>query len=177
MKTFIQKKLFTQNECEYFKSLCNNKTFEQSKILGKNNEFITSDYRSSKEVKIETNLYLSNIILEKIKELGVKTLPEHFVILKYDKNEEVKRHNDVALSDPDRYKTLIIQLSNETDYDGGELCIFQNNKEIITSKEIGNVIMFDSTIDHCVNKIKEGVRYCMLYRLSFSNFGLNKSLI
>ena len=177
MKTFIQKKLFTQNECEYFKSLSNNKTFEQSKILGKNNEFITSDYRSSKEVKIETNLYLSNIILEKIKELGVKTLPEHFVILKYDKNEEVKRHNDVALSDPDRYKTLIIQLSNETDYEGGELCIFHNDEIITSSKEVGNVIMFDSSIDHLANKIKTGTRYSLVFWLSIDNFGLTKSLI
>jgi predicted 2-oxoglutarate/Fe(II)-dependent dioxygenase YbiX len=177
MKTYIQKKLFTQNECEYFKSLSNNKTFEQSKILGENDTIIVSNYRTSKQVKIETNPDLSNVILEKVKEFGVKTLPEYFMILKYDKNQEFKRHNDAALHYPNRYKTLIIQLSNETDYDGGELCIFQNNKEIITSKEIGNVIMFDSSLDHCANKIKEGIRYSMVCWLSVDNFGITKSLI
>jgi len=177
MKTYIQKKLFTQNECEYFKSLSNNKTFEQSEVIGKNDTIIVSNYRTSKQVKIETNPDLSNVILEKVKEFGVKTLPEYFMILKYDKNQEFKKHNDAALHYPNRYKTLIIQLSNETDYDGGELCIFQNNKEIIISKEIGTVIMFDSSLDHCANKIKEGIRYSMVCWLSVDNFGITKSLI
>lgn len=177
MKTYIQKKLFTQNECEYFKSLSNNKTFEQSEVIGKNDTIIVSNYRTSKQVKIETNPDLSNMILEKVKEFGVKTLPEYFMILKYDKNQEFKRHNDSTLHYPNRYKTLIIQLSNETDYDGGELCIFQNNKEIIISKEIGTVIMFDSSLDHCANKIKEGIRYSMVCWLSVDNFGITKSLI
>jgi len=94
MKTYIQKKLFTQNECEYFKLLSNNKTFEQSEVIGKNDTIIVSNYRTSKQVKIETNPDLSNVILEKVKEFGVKTLPEYFMILKYDKNQEFKRNND-----------------------------------------------------------------------------------
>ena len=177
MKTYIQKKLFTQNECEYFKSLSNNKTFEQSKVLGENDTIIISNYRTSKQVKIETNPDLSNVILEKVKEFGVKTLPEYFIILKYDKNQEFKRHNDTGLYRLDRYKTLIIQLSNETEYDGGELCIFHNDETIITSKEIGNVVIFDSSLDHCANKIKEGIRYSMVFWLKIDNFGINKSLI
>jgi hypothetical protein len=32
MYSIIQKKLFTQTECEYFKSLSNSKTFDRSKI-------------------------------------------------------------------------------------------------------------------------------------------------
>jgi predicted 2-oxoglutarate/Fe(II)-dependent dioxygenase YbiX len=97
--------------------------------------------------------------------------------LKYDKNQEFKRHNDTGIDYPNRFKTLIIQLSNETDYDGGELCIFHNGKTIISSKEIGNVIIFDSSIDHCANKIEDGIRYSMVFWLSIDNFGLNKSLI
>ena len=177
MKEVIQKKLFNKYECDYFKSLSDDKSFKRSEVTDNNKLGIISEYRTSSESLIKLDYDLSNTILEKLNEFGIKNLPEFFIILKYNKGQEFKRHNDSGLEYPNRYKTLIIQLSNETDYDGGELCIFQNNKEIITSKEIGNVIMFDSTIDHCVNKIKEGVRYCMLYRLSFGNFGLNKSLI
>jgi predicted 2-oxoglutarate/Fe(II)-dependent dioxygenase YbiX len=177
MDAVIQKKLFNKDECEYFKSLSNDKLFEPSGIISRNNEIIVSKYRTSTQVQIQINHDLFNIILEKVKEFGVKGLPDYFTILKYDKTQEYKRHNDSALDYPNRYKTLIIQLSNETDYDGGELCIFHNGETITSSKEIGNVVMFDSSIDHCANKIKEGIRYSMVFWLSIDDLGLNKTLI
>jgi predicted 2-oxoglutarate/Fe(II)-dependent dioxygenase YbiX len=177
MKSFIEKKLFTQDECEYFKSLSNDKLFERSGIIGGNNTIVVSEYRTSTQVVVQINSDLSDIILEKVKDFGIKTLPEYFIILKYDKTQEYKRHNDSALDYPNRYKTLIIQLSNETDYEGGELCIFHNDEIITSSKEVGNVIMFDSSIDHLANKIKTGTRYSLVFWLSIDNFGLTKSLI
>ena len=183
MKSIIQQKLFTKNECEYFKSLSNNKIFDRSKVTEYTSLSIVSEYRTSHEVSIPLNIDLSNSILEKLKEFGIKSLPNYFIILKYDKNQEFKRHNDSGISNsgvveyPNRYKTLIIQLSDEFEYKGGELCIFEKDKEIIASKDIGNVIMFDSPIDHCANKIEEGIRYSMVFWLSIDNFGLNKSLI
>jgi predicted 2-oxoglutarate/Fe(II)-dependent dioxygenase YbiX len=177
MENIIQKKLFTQDECDYFKSLSNHTPFERSGVIAGNNTIIVSEYRTSTQVVVQMNSDLSNRILEKVKEFGIKTLPDYCIILKYNKTQEYKRHNDSALDYPNRYKTLIIQLSNETDYDGGELCIFHNSETIITSKKIGNVVMFDSSIDHCANKIKEGIRYSMVFWLSMDNFGLNKSLI
>ena len=177
MKSFIEKKLFTQDECEYFKSLSNDKLFERSGIIGGNNTIVVSEYRTSTQVVIQINSDLSDIILEKVKDFGIKSLPEYFIILKYDKTQEYKRHNDSALDYPNRYKTLIIQLSNETDYEGGELCIFHNDEIITSSKEVGNVIMFDSSIDHLANKIKTGIRYSLVFWLSIDNFGLTKSLI
>ena len=177
MESIIQKKLFSQNECDYFKSLSNGKLFEHSKITQHTQFYNIPDFRTSSEVVIDVDSDLSNLILEKIKEFGIKTLPNYFIILKYDKNQEFKRHNDVGLDFPNRYKTLIIQLSNETDYEGGELCIFNDGRTITTSKDIGNVIMFDSSIDHLANKIKSGTRYSMVFWLSIDNFGITKSLI
>ena len=95
----------------------------------------------------------------------------------FDKNQEFKRHNDAGAEYPNRYKTLIIQLSDSSEYKGGELCIYEKDNELIASKDIGNVIMFDSSIDHCANKIEDGIRYSMVFWLSIYNFGLNKSLI
>jgi predicted 2-oxoglutarate/Fe(II)-dependent dioxygenase YbiX len=177
MESVIQKKLFNKNECDYFKSLSDDKLFERSKVTDNSKLDSVSEYRTSSESMIELNYDLSNTILEKLKEFGIKSLPNFFMILKYNKSQEFKRHNDTGSQYPNRYKTLIIQLSNETDYDGGELCIFRNGETITSSKEIGNVVMFDSSIDHCANKIKEGIRYSMVFWLSIDNFGIHKSLI
>jgi predicted 2-oxoglutarate/Fe(II)-dependent dioxygenase YbiX len=177
MKEVIQKKLFNKYECDYFKSLSDDKSFKRSEVTDDNKLGIISEYRTSSESMIELNYDLSNTILERLKEFGIKSLPNYFMILKYNKNQEFKRHNDTGLQYPNRYKTLIIQLSNETDYDGGELSIFCNDETITSSKEIGNVVMFDSSIDHCANKIKEGIRYSMVFWLSIDNFGIHKSLI
>jgi len=118
MNHIIQKKLFSQDECDYFKSLSNDKTFERSKITEHINSNIISECRTSLEVDIKLDSDLSNIILEKVKEFGIRTLPNYFIILK-----------------------------------------------------------FDSSMEHCANKIIEGVRYSMVLWLSIDDFGLTKSLI
>jgi predicted 2-oxoglutarate/Fe(II)-dependent dioxygenase YbiX len=177
MNKIIQKKLFSQDECDYFKSLSDNKTFKRSEITEHTNLNIISECRTSLEVDVQIDSDLSNLILEKLKEFGIKSLPDYFIILKYDKNQEFKRHSDSGPSYPNRYKTMIIQLSDESEYEGGELCIFGEECEIKVSKDIGNVIIFDSSIEHCANKIIEGVRYSMVLWLSIDDFGLTKSLI
>lgn len=177
MQSIIQKKIFNKDECNYFKSLSDDTLFKRSKVTGYSNFDIISEHRTSSELTIELNEEISNVILNKLKEFKIKSLPEFFMILKYDKNQEFKRHTDSGIEYPNRYKTLIIQLSDETDYDGGELCIFHNGETIVSSKEIGNVTMFDSSIEHSVNKIKDGIRYSIVFWLSIDNFELNKSLI
>jgi len=177
MQSIIQKKLFNKDDCHYFKSLSDDESFKRSKVTGYSNLDVISEHRTSSELTIELTHNLSNMMLEKLKEFEIKNLPDFFIILKYDKNQEFKRHTDSGIEYPNRYKTLIIQLSNETDYDGGELCIFHNDDTIVSSKEIGNVIMFDSSIEHSVNKIKDGIRYSIVFWLSIDNFALNKSLI
>jgi predicted 2-oxoglutarate/Fe(II)-dependent dioxygenase YbiX len=177
MESVIQKKLFTKTECEYFKSLSNNKIFNRSTVTKYINLNIISEVRTSQETTILLDDNLSNIILEKVKEFGIKTLPNYFIILKYDKNQEFKKHIDSGVEYPNRYKTLIIQLSDSSEYKGGELCIYEKHKELVASKDIGNTIMFDSSMEHCANKIEDGIRYSMVFWLSINNFGLNKFLI
>ena len=177
MKTIIQKQLFNKNECDYFKSLPDDKSFKRSTVADNNKLGTISENRTSTESLIQLDIDLSNTILEKLNEFGIKRLPNYFIILKYNKNQEFKKHADCGVSYPNRYKTLIIQLSDETEYDGGELCIFHTSETIVASKKIGNTIMFDSSISHCANKIKDGIRYSMVFWLSFNNLGLKQPLI
>ena len=85
MNKIIQKKLFSQDECDYFKSLSDNKTFKRSEITEHTNLNIISECRTSLEVDVQIDSDLSNLILEKLKEFGIKSLPDYFIILKYDK--------------------------------------------------------------------------------------------
>ena len=87
METIIQKKLFSQDDCDYFKSLSNDKPFERSKITEHIQFYNISEFRTSSEVVIEMDISLSNLILKKVKEFGIKTLPNHFIILRYNKNQ------------------------------------------------------------------------------------------
>ncbi len=55
MENIIQKKLFTEDECNYFKSLTNDTSFERSEVIVGNGVAAVSSYRTSSQVKIEIN--------------------------------------------------------------------------------------------------------------------------
>lgn len=61
-----------------------------------------------------------------------------------------------------RKLTVIIQLSDENDYEGGELQIYNSNlKPISIPKNKGTIVVFNSSIPHSVKKIKKGTRYAL----------------
>jgi PKHD-type hydroxylase len=174
----IEKKLFSINECKFLLSLSNDKLFLQSKTTKHGGIQVVSNARTSSEVEVDLNFDISSKILKNIKQFGVVSLPSFCTILKYEVGQEIKKHKDDGLLYENRYKTMIIQLSDESEYEGGELCIFENNNEVVASKEIGNVILFNSSMYHSINKIQSGTRYSMIFWLSHSNLGLiRKSLI
>lgn len=107
---------------------------------------------------------LKEILLPKLIKLGIKGLPEDCKILRYKKGSFFKEHSD---ADDKKYayrlQTLVIQLSEETDYSGARLVVDGKG----CSKEIGNVILFDSARKHKVTKLIRGLRYvfiCWLHK-------------
>ena len=91
---------------------------------------------------------------------------ESLQISKYSKGEYYKRHQDFG---PDTQMTrklsLTVQLSDENDYEGGDL-IFYNHpdeKERVTSvRGKGSVIVFDSRVFHEVTPVTKGIRYSLV---------------
>ena len=75
MKTIIQKQLFNKNECDYFKSLPDDKSFKRSTVADNNKLGTISENRTSTESLIQLDIDLSNTILEKLNEFGIKSLP------------------------------------------------------------------------------------------------------
>lgn len=77
-----------------------------------------------------------------------------------------KPHTDVNpdISHPahNRKLTIIIQLSDENDYSGGELQIYSSElKPITMTKKKGSIIVFNSSIPHRVKKVKSGIRHVL----------------
>lgn len=84
-----------------------------------------------------------------------------FFINRYGEGYFFNLHSDVGgKNDPnyERLKTLIINLSDENDYDGGDLVI----KDRLMSKKIGDAHFFNSNIEHELKKITRGIRYSLV---------------
>jgi len=73
--------------------------------------------------------------------------------------------------------TISIQLSNETEYQGGDFLLWNKDEEIIVDKKIGNTIMFSTNVLHEVKEIKKGVRTSLVLFVSDKNVKFNNSLI
>jgi predicted 2-oxoglutarate/Fe(II)-dependent dioxygenase YbiX len=104
------------------------------------------------------------MIVSKLLNDGVESIDEdesNFV--KYDKGDYFVEHQDISKSyrvDEPRAYTLVLQLSDESEYDGGTLIIEKQEQ----SKKKGTVIIFKSSLKHEVTEITNGSR------IVFTNF-------
>ena len=84
-------------------------------------------------------------------------------IIKYEKGGKFERHQDIGKGTEWRYKTLIVQLSNENDYEGGDLSIWdKNNNEIKIGKQKGTAVLFDASSYHQLHPIISGTRHSIV---------------
>lgn len=86
---------------------------------------------------------------------------------KFDPNAETKDyynwHMDVGPGESATRKlSIVIQLSDPSDYKGCDLVINNNGIEVVAAKEQGAVNMFPSYLHHTVKPIEEGTRYCLV---------------
>ena len=72
-----------------------------------------------------------------------------------------------------RKLTLIIQLTNSVKYDGAELYV--DNK--LTSKAIGNLILFDSGKLHEVTELTKGERFVLVSWITTEDMMINKKTL
>lgn len=68
-----------------------------------------------------------------------------------------------------RKLSFSIQLSDESDYEGGELCIYGGKETLIAPKNKGTIIFFLSDTMHEVKPIKKGKRYSLVSWVSGPN--------
>ena len=156
----IQSKLFTQEECEMIISL-NHKHKGYSQIL--------RDDRDYEEWLIDSSKF--NFLLKNLKlEFKIKSLPDGRII-RYKVGNYFTIHKDRYSVHPERYKTLIIQLSDN--YNGGVLVV----NDTIIDKSIGNCTLFDSNDWHSVSAITQGIRYSLVFWLEKIHFDKKEMIL
>ena len=61
-----------------------------------------------------------------------------------------------------RKLSFTIQLTDENEYEGGELIFYHDNKEKKAPKSKGTIIFFESDISHEVTPVTKGVRHSLV---------------
>ena len=86
---------------------------------------------------------------------------EWYEIKSYIEGDEFGYHHDGYCNynfDIDRKVNMIVQLSDEIDYDGGDLIVNSRN----TTRNFGSAIFFPAHLMHSVTPITRGTRYSLI---------------
>jgi len=170
----VQQILFTKEECNSILELAT--TWNKSSVIYQKNagSVVNLSRRNSLESNITNIDTLSDIILNKLSKFDIISLPTNNQIIKYNKGSYFKIHKDRGEATADRMLTLIIQLSDENNYTGAELLV----EGSVVSKEIGNLILFDSGLEHEVTSLLSGERYVFIAWITKENISqLTKTLL
>tara|TARA_B100000902_G_C26870558_1_gene697529 strand:+ start:91 stop:633 length:543 start_codon:yes stop_codon:yes gene_type:complete len=84
-------------------------------------------------------------------------------ISKYSVGEYYGEHMDFGKDDNlTRKLSLTVQLSDENDYEGGDLIFYTGSNREKSSRGKGSVIVFDSRLYHEITPVTKGVRYSLV---------------
>lgn len=179
---FNQEILFTKEECA--KILKEHSSFKRS--ISSNVEHLPEsdyktqiqDWRTSYDSIIELSDSTKKLLLDKLKKYDIVDMDSVSTVVRYEVGQQFKPHRDSEDGYNHRYKTMVIQLSDENEYSGGELKVWKKDGTLITaSKHIGNVILFNSDLLHEATSITSGTRYIWITWLRFNHFNKTKQLV
>ncbi len=97
-------------------------------------------------------------------QFNINGLVENLEILKYDSSIKAvyKKHIDYGGGVWPRKISIVVQLSNSEDYEGGNTMIYIGDEPIKLDKTIGCINLFPSYQLHEVTPITKGVRYALV---------------
>lgn len=153
----VIKNVLTSDECDLLISY--NKKFYPSSVYNPNTKKMEthSNIRNVFQSHIELPNWFESRIKEQLSNNGyylTKSITQHY-FLKYTQGTYFKPHRDSApVGTATKKITLMVELSNSTDYSGGEFII--EGESIIRDK--GDVILFDSYKLHELKEVTNGTR-------------------
>jgi len=161
-------KIFTDEECNKIIELgySSNLEYQQSVDAVNKNDF------NSKMIYLlpseNTNyIYdrLRKLVCQKNKEIWNYNLYDFGEPLKFTEYNYIEKsstciHSDLGKGSITKFRklTIVVQLSDENTYEGGELMVQFDSKLIPVSKKRGSVIIFPSFLMHRVMPVTKGIR-------------------
>ena len=84
--------------------------------------------------------------------------------IRYNKGDYIKRHNDIwqTYTSAGRLYSLVAQLTDPENYEGGNTIIYDDNEPIVLSKQLGDGVVFPSSMDHELTEITKGERFSLV---------------
>lgn len=166
---FWFEKLFTEDEVDRIVALWREEASEKAGVTGEDGNLYQDDLRKSSVISIgptEKTMWiyqkLSDAVIHGNNErygfdlIGYK---DFLQLTQYTEGEFFDWHLDFGTKDVSTRKiSITVQLSDESEYEGGELQFMTNNKAVTAPKTKGTAIMFPSFIMHRVTPITKGVR-------------------
>lgn len=99
------------------------------------------------------------------RETGIQfTAIEELAVMEYGENDGYAMHADFSVFDtgPVRKISLVVQLSEPDEYDGGELVMHDDGRRLALPKGKGIGIMFPSWMQHEVQPVTSGTRLSLV---------------
>ena len=162
----------SKEECEQLlASYANN-----MKIAGVGKGNVSKNIRSAKAVTIKkTEPIVSKVIdfcLEKNQDNWNFDIDDirGFQLIRYDEGDHYDWHLDLGLNSNHRKISISVQLSDESEYEGGELLLKTGQNTINVPKTKGCVVLFPSYILHKVTPVVKGVRRSLVIWISGPSF-------
>jgi len=155
--------LLSKDDCSYVKS------FWDDSISKGGSKYGSFELQSGNNIRFRTKVQgnyidfhqghsLFNFILKKVQVLGIKSISSGIKLARYGKGDYFEPHHDFNFyGEGALYKTLVIQLSDNLDYKGGDLLV----KQVPQMREVGSYSLFLSSDIHEVTLITEGERWSM----------------
>lgn len=174
----IESIIFTPDECNYIKSFWNDDNSIESggnqlARLGDNIITIKSDCSGHLNY-FDKHHELFNFVSTRIKKINVNKISLTIKITKYVEGDYFLPHTDFEHYETGELsRTLVIQLSESSDYIGGDL-IIENVKQ---TRSIGACITIKASQLHEVTKITAGTRYGLVIFLLNEDMGFSKTII
>jgi PKHD-type hydroxylase len=167
--------VFDEDEVNQIIKLGNLYVEEQAQIGGAIGE-VNKDIRACKLAWMFPNRYTEWIYqriagaVNQINEEYFKfdlTKLENFQFTKYKEEESgfYGKHTDPIMGQyiPENRKlSLVMQLSNPNEYEGGDLCLYVGKEPTVIEKKKGRIIFFPSYTLHEVKPVTQGTRYTLV---------------
>ena len=166
-----EKILFTPDECETILKYCRESIKPKKVQQTMNIKYDYFEILFNEEIK-----WLFDKIYDSFYDLtGVKVIDytNKLSVNRYVVGNSFAKHIDRNENTPNRVWNIGLVLNN--DFEGGEYNYFIDGEKKTFSKEIGNMIVYDSSVPHEVTKIINGERMALVKILDVEHIKINKS--